>query len=377
MGILQRIFERAFPEFARIHQLPKYVRVAAQAVKDCRTAALGGHVRRCPEGHVTAVWYNSCGHRACPQCGLRRIGQWLDDWQRHLLPTGHFHVVFTLPSELHELWRWNRRPMADLLFRCVKETLFTLLGDAKWLGARPGVLAALHTWSRTLALHPHVHCLLTGGGVSRDGQWREGPGDYLVPVAVIRKLFRGKVLGELEALWQAGQLVLPPTLDGDGMRQVLVAAARKTWNVRLAERYEHGRGGVKYLARYVRGGPIKTKRGVACDGQQVTLRAKVSAPGVRLSVLEFLRRWREHVPLPGFHMVRAWGLYAATQRPQLETCRAQLPLSGLARESWLKPEEREADQPWERCPTCGRTLVITEVLARGGAPPPEPLRQAA
>ena len=377
MGIFQRLFETAFPAFAQTHKLPQHVHVAAQAVKTCRTAALGGHVRRCPAGHVTAVWYNSCGHRACPQCGLRRLGQWLDAWQQLLLPTGHFHVIFTLPSELHELWRWNRTAMATLLFRCVKETLFTLLDDPKRLGARPGVLATLHTWSRTLALHPHVHCLVTGGGVRREGQWQAISTDYLLPVAVVRKLFQGKVLGGIERLWQSGQLVLPPVLDEDGLHQLLVTAAGKQWNVRLVKQYSHGRGVVKYLARYVRGGPIKAQRVRAFDGQQVRLRTKLASADVRLAVPEFLRRWSEHVPLPGFHMVRAWGLYAAAQRQRLEQCRLQLVQESAGTVLPPLQEETGEEAPWERCPTCGRSMPITEAWPRGGAPPPALLPEAA
>jgi hypothetical protein len=137
----------------------------------CRTAALGGHVRQCPAGHVTEVWYNSCRHRACPRCCFQRISQWLDGWLAQLLPTDHFHVIFTLPSELHELWRWNRQLLTEILFHSVRETLLTLLSDSKWLGATPGIVAALHTWSRTLAFHAHVHCLVSGGGLTVQGSW--------------------------------------------------------------------------------------------------------------------------------------------------------------------------------------------------------------
>src|SRR6202008_177228 len=110
-------------------------RVAARAIMTCRTAALGGHVRRCPQGHVTEIWYNSCRHRACPRCCTQRISQWLDGWQQQVLPTAHFHVIFTVPSELHELWQWNRAALTEVLFGSVRETLLTLLGDPQWLGA--------------------------------------------------------------------------------------------------------------------------------------------------------------------------------------------------------------------------------------------------
>src|SRR5262249_8608603 len=239
---LQGILQTSFAAYAQAHPVPRRVWRAAQAVMQCRTAALGGQVRCCPQGHVTEIWYNSCRHRACPRCCHHRISQWLDDWQQQVLPTDHFHVIFTLPSELHELWRWNRAALTEVLFASVRETLGTLLGDPKWLGARPGILATLHTWGRTLALHPHVHCLVSGGGVDATGQWHAVRTGYLLPVVAVRALFRGKVLGAIEQLWLTGQLQVSPQLDDDGIRRVLVAAARQQWNIRIAERYSHGRG---------------------------------------------------------------------------------------------------------------------------------------
>jgi hypothetical protein len=257
-----------------------------------------------------------------------------------------------------------------------------LLSDPKWLGARPGILAALHTWNRTLAFHAHVHCLVSGGGLTVDGQWGAIRTSYLLPVAVVRSLFRGKVLGALEELGLSGQLVVPPRLDEDGVRRVLVEAARQRWNIRIAERYRHGRGVVKYLARYVRGGPIKDHRLVNFEGEQVTFRygnhrevderGKPRQAELTLSVAEFLRRWSEHVPLPGVHTVRAWGLYASTQRKRLEQCREQLPERDTPgtplREAEEQPD-RDHDHPWEECPVCHQRMVVTQVLPRAGAPP--------
>jgi Putative transposase/Transposase zinc-binding domain len=379
---LQGILQASFAAYAQGHKLPRRVWRAAQAVMRCRTAALGGHVRRCPQGHVPEIWYNSCRHRACPRCCARRIGQWLDGWQEQLLPTDHFHVVFTLPSELHELWRWNRAVMTAVLLRRVRATLGRLLGDPKWLGATPGVLAALHTWGRTLALHPHVHCLVTGGGLDAEGQWRVVTNGYLLPVAVVRALFRGKMLGAIEGLWTAGQLRVPPDLDDDSVRRVLVEAARQQWNIRIAERYTHGWGVAKYLARYVRGGPIKDHRLVAFDGQRVTFRyghhralddqGKPRQPELTLSVAEFLDRWSEHVPLSGMHMVRAWGLYASTQRRRLEHCREELPEEESVRKTPRSVEgDPHRERPWEHCRVCRRAMVVTQVLPRAGAPPPQ------
>jgi hypothetical protein len=233
-----------------------------------------------------------------------------------------------------------------------------------------------------LAFHPHVHCLVSGGGLTVDGQWQQVGNGFLLPVAVVRALFRGKVLGALEALWLSGRLQAPAHWPDDGVRQVLVAAARQKWNIRIAERYPHGWGVTKYLARYVRGGPIKDHQFVAWDGQSVTFRygnpreldghGKPQHAELTLSVAEFLRRWSEHVPLPGVHMVRAWGLYASTQRPKLAQCRAQLPEQETPRETPRVGEQappRDHDPPWERCPVCQQPMVVTQVLARAGAPP--------
>jgi hypothetical protein len=378
---LQAILQTSFTAYAERQRVPRRVWRAAHAVMSCRTATLGGHVRRCPQGHVTEIWYNSCRHRACPRCCRQRISQWLDGWQQQILPTDHFHVIFTLPSELHELWCWNRHALTEVLFTSVRETLLTLLSDPKWLGATPGILATLHTWSRTLALHPHAHCLVSGGGLTVQGSWQPVRTGYLLPVAVVRALLQGKVLGELEALWLSGRLQAPAHWPDDGVRQVLVAAARHQWNIRIAERYPHGRGVMNYLARYVRGGPLKDHRLVAFDGERVTFRygnhrnldagGKPHQAELTLRVTEFLHRWSTHVPLPGVHTVRAWGLYASTQRQKLDQCRAQLSEEETPRplpQRTATPLER--DRPWERCPVCQQPMVPTQVLPRAGAPPP-------
>ena len=135
----------------------------------CRTAALGGHVRQCPAGHVTEVWYNSCRHRACPRCCFQRITQWLDQWQEQLLPTDHFHVIFTLPSELHELWRWNRARMTEVLFSQRARDAADVAGGPQMAGGHAGDLGDAAHVEPHAALHPHVHCLVSGGGLTVEG----------------------------------------------------------------------------------------------------------------------------------------------------------------------------------------------------------------
>jgi hypothetical protein len=163
---LQTIFQDAFPAYEQTHPLPPHVRRAARAIMQCRTAILGGHVQACPDGHMARVWYNSCRHRACPQCAYLQTERWLAFQQARLLACDHYHVIFTLPHELNPLWLANVPVMTTLLLQAVRDTLGALLADPKYLGAQPGIIAALHTWSQTLVLHPHLHCLVTGGGLT-------------------------------------------------------------------------------------------------------------------------------------------------------------------------------------------------------------------
>src|SRR2546422_994480 len=173
MGLvtLQDIFCASYPDYERTHALPAHVRRAARAIIQCRTAALGGHVQACPDGHVSRVWYNSCRHRSCPQCAYLQTERWLALQQARLLACDHYHVIFTLPHDLNSLWLANVPVMTTLLCQAVRDMLCTLLADPKYLGAQPGIIAALHTWSQTLLLRPHLHCLVTGGGLTPAGQW--------------------------------------------------------------------------------------------------------------------------------------------------------------------------------------------------------------
>jgi hypothetical protein len=331
---------------------------------------------RCPDGHVQEIRYAPCGHRACPQCGYAHRAESLARWQRLLLPTDHFHVVFTVAHELHELWRWNRGLVADLLFRCVRATLFSVLADPKFLGARPGVLVALHTWGRTLIVHLHLHCVVSAGGLDEDGRWCTLPGEYLAPGPLLRHRFRGKLLSGLEQLARHGQLRCPPGWNQERVQRTLRAAARKQWHVRVVGRYAHGRGVAMYLARYVRGGPIQNHRLLDFDGTTVTLRyanhRRVGANGkppeqtMPLGVEEFLRRWSEHVPVEHFHMIRTWGVYAATQRVALAQCRRQLVVPPVPRP---EPDRTAGPDSDTVCPVCGRALVLSAVIPRAGAPP--------
>jgi hypothetical protein len=383
---LQTILQDAFPAYEQMHPLPAHVRRAARAIMRCRTAALGGHIQACPDGHMARVWYNSCRHRSCPQCAYLQTERWLALQQARLLACDHYHVIFTLPHELNPLWLANVPVMTFLLFQAVRDTLGLLLAAPKYLGAQPGIIAALHTWSQTLLLHPHLHCLVTGGGLTSAGQWVAVRNGFLLPVRVVMAVFRGKMLDAIRQAWTRGALVLPETIRPQQFVNLLNRLGHPTktrWNVRIMERYRHGTGVVTYLARYLRGGPIKNARLVAWDGERVTFTTRTqqeeaderppTRQRITLSTADFLQRLLQHVPAPQTRVVRSYGLYHHTYTEALATCRTHLgqpPVVVPAPLDWQTVCAQHGEAHPERCPTCGQLLVCTEVIPRGGAPPP-------
>ena len=319
----------------------------------------------CPEGHHREVRYNSCRHRSCPRCAYKAIDEWLDKKQEMLLPNDHFHVIFTIPAELRPLWAWNSRSMADVLFAVVRETFFEFLDDPRHLGARPGVLAALHSWGGSMVLHPHIHCLVTAGGVTPDGQWKPVRNGFLLPVRAARVVYRGKLLSRLEGLIRSGAFRLPSDWNLGTAMGALRATPRKKWNIRIEERYKHGVGVATYLARYMRGGPIKNSRLLGFDGKKVSFRygdhRNADAQGrardgvMELYVEDFVGRWLQHVPKKGQRVIRAYGLYHPAFRERLEHCREACEEEGDRPQRHRKP--RDPGRWRNRCPVCRALLV--------------------
>lgn len=383
---LHDIFQLGYPEYECPHPLPAHVRKAARAIMPCRTAVLGGHVHACPDGHIRRIWYNSCRHRSCPQCAFIQVERWLATQRARLLACDHSHVILTMPHDLNPLWLGNPPLLTTLLFQTVRETVLPLLAAPQSLGAQPGIIAALHTWGQTLVLHPPIPCLVTGGGLTADGQWKAVRNGFLVPVRVAMALFRGTCLAALRTAWQRDALQLPEDLRPQAFLTLLhrLGHPKKTrWNVHMQERYPHGTGVATSLARYMRGGPIKNPRLVACDGETVTLRsiehhtqaaaASGRQPQMPRPIGAFLQRVLQHVPPPGTQVVRSWGLSHARHADALTVCRAQLdqpPVVLPVRLAWQTVCAQQGDAHPEQCPICGQLLVCTMVLPRGGVSPP-------
>jgi hypothetical protein len=353
----------------------------------CRTAALGGHVQSCPDGHFSRIWYNSCRHRSCPQCAFIESERWLARQRSRLLACEHYHVIFTVPHELNPLWHGNMRQMSGLLFQAVRDTLMELLGDRKYLDAKPGLMLAFHSWGRTLVLHPHVHALVSGGGLKQDGHWQAVRNGFLLPVRVVKSVFRGKFIAGLRRLHERGELDLPAEMSGRSFINLLnrLGHPKKTsWNVHIRERYAHGEGVATYIARYMRGGPLSNRQLMDASGAQITFQYKDhrdgSSPGqaarrcMRLAADELLRRVLLHVPVPNTQVVRFYGLYHASQSAALGQCQGQLgqePETSTERPGWQTVCALQGDAHPEVCPVCGQELVCTGTVPRHfGTDPP-------
>lgn len=361
---LQDIFSSSFEEFANKHPLALKHYKAAHSIITCRTPAQGGHEQHCPDGHESHIQFHSCRHRSCPQCNGFVKEQWLQKQRERLLPLDHYHVIFTLPHEFHNLWRYNQHAMTQILFKSVSDTLLTLCRDSKYMGGVPGMMLTLHSWGRNLGLHPHIHCLVSGGGLGADGQWHDAKNSYLLPSRVVRQIYKGKLLELVGQGLRSNKLTAPPSDKEVPMDHLLERVSRKPWHVQIQPPYRHGRGVMMYLARYVKGGPLNSRRLVQADEEQVRFRYQDHRDGktktMQLRNEDFLRRLLDHVPEPGQHVVRHYGLYGHRAKGKRQQVRKLLGLTAEREApalSWETFLQGFGDKTKGRCKTCGKALV--------------------
>jgi hypothetical protein len=348
-------------------------RRALHDLANCRTEALGGHVQRCLDCGHERICYNSCRNRHCPKCQALARAQWLDRQAEHLLPVEYHHVVFTLPAELSPLALANPAAVYDLLLRSATATIRAVAANPKRLGATVGVLTVLHTWGQNLHHHPHVHCVVTGGGLSCDAagkldaqpRWVACRPGFFLPVRVLSRVFRGKFLAGLRTLLAAVELQLPGTLAnapvGKGDWARLYA---KDWVVYSKRPFGGPAQVLKYLARYTHRVAISNARLVELRDRQVTFRYRDYASGQKdktmtLDALEFLRRFVQHVLPKGFVKIRHYGLLANAQREgRLALCRRLLLVVSVAA-ALPQPEAAMLEPAQPRCcPNCGSLRLV-------------------
>jgi len=360
-----------------------------RALAQCRTAALGGHVEVCEACGTERVCYDSCRNRHCPKCQGAARAKWLAAEQALLLPVPYFHLVFTLPHALNPLIRVNQRTLYHLLFRAATQTLQEFAQDPKHLGAELGITAVLHTWGQTLTEHVHVHCVVTGGGLSPDGtQWRAGRRRFLFAVKALSQVFRGKYVAGLARLRAQHRLTFAgesaPLMADGAWTTFLHQLHAPAWVVYAKPPWGSPEQVLKYLSRYTHRVAIANSRLVSVGDGVVRFRYKDYATGGTTKVMalqaeEFLRRFLLHVVPPGFVRIRHYGLLAnRTRQEKLTRCRQLLAVVAAAATAVLPPNTRDllaaagaADAAPPRCPVCGGgPLRILERLApHRGIPP--------
>ena len=354
------------------------------AIECCRTAALGGHVEQCDQCHFQRIAYNSCRDRHCPKCQSLARAQWIEDRQAELLDTQYFHVVFTVPEEIAAIAYQNKKVVYDILFRATSETLRIIAADPKHLGAEIGFFAVLHTWGQNLMFHPHLHCVVPGGGISPDGKrWIPCRPDFFLPVRVLSPLFRRLFLEWLEKAFEDDQLKFFSSLeqlqDHRAFLRYLAPLRKKKWVVYAKKPFAGPQQVLDYVGRYTHRVAISNNRILNIEDGQVTFRYKDYRNGsqqktMTLSAHEFIRRFLLHVLPEGFHRIRYYGFLGNRYRKEkLEQCRQLLGM--IPREPDSPSEVAELDYRdryqaltssslWE-CPAChrGRMIVIAEIPA--------------
>jgi len=355
------------------------------AIEACRTAELGGHVARCDGCERLAVSYNSCRNRHCPKCQGQAAKAWLADREADLLSVPYFHVVFTLPTPIAAIAFRNKAVVYDLLFKAAAETLTTIAADPKHLGARIGLIGVLHTWGSAMTHHPHVHCIVPGGGLSADGQrWIACRKGFFLPVRVLSRLFRRLFLEKLAAAHARGRLSffgeLARLTDPKAFAAHLAPLRRAEWVVYAKPPFGGPAAVLAYLARYTHRVAIANSRLISLDDHAVRFRWKdyrtadpstgaVKIKTMALSPDEFIRRFLLHVLPSGFHRIRHYGLLAKGPRaPDLGRLRALIASQSGQTATPPDPEPDPPEPEPQTCPGCGGRLRIVEIFRRGCTP---------
>ncbi len=346
------------------------------AIERCRSAALGGHVLCCEGCAEVQIAYNSCRNRHCPKCQGSAARRWLENHQADLLPVDYYHVVFTLPAAISDIAYQNKAVIYDLLFKAAAETLLTIAADPKRLGARLGITAVLHTWGSSLTHHPHIHCIVPGGGLSLDGEhWVACKPGFFLPVRVLSRLFRRLLLDKLSAAHRAGQLQFfgqhQALADGQAFARYLSPLRNTDWVVYAKRPFAGPEAVLAYLSRYTHRVAISNSRLIACDERGVTIKWKDYRAKrcdryktLTLATDEFIRRFLLHVLPSGLHRIRHYGLFANHIRVKHVQRLREL----LSEENVDAPEtETTDDHPTTStyiCKSCGAAMIIIETFER-------------
>ena len=349
------------------------------AIEHCRSAALGGHVLHCNNCDRSQIAYNSCRNRHCPKCQATAAQRWLEARQAELLPVEYYHVVFTLPAQISDIAYQNKAVIYHLMFKAAAQTLLIIAADPKHLGARIGMTMVLHTWGSAMTHHPHVHCIVPGGGISNDGQrWMACRPGFFLPVRVLSRLFRRLFLEQLMVAYNCGQLQFFGRLQKLANKQTfddsLQPVRNIEWVVYAKRPFAGPKAVLAYLARYTHRVAIANSRLISYDQHGVTFKYKdyrqkqqYRHKTMTLDTDEFIRRFLIHVLPQGFHRIRHYGLFANTVRSNNLSQIRQLLHTPQTTANVISTN---VDPPHcvYLCQTCGSPMVIIQILDPDHAP---------
>lgn len=362
-------------QFEQQHQPLQQHKRVLNAIAKCRTAALGGHVDLCDHCGHQRISYNSCRNRHCPKCQGTNRERWILDRQHDLLPVPYFHLVFTLPQQLNSYCLKSPEVLYNILFQASKETIMQLGLDEKHLGAKMGMITVLHTWGQQLWLHPHVHCIVPGGGVTQAGHWKmcRGKGKYLFPGKVMSRVFRGKFMERLKTFCRKEK--------SDSYRMELTASFinslyKTDWVVYAKQPFLGPKQVIEYLGRYTHRIAISNHRIKSIADNQVTFSYKDYKQGgnqktMALEAGEFLRRFCLHILPPGFMKIRHYGILSSRAKPQLKMQQMRMGVSIIKKEklTWQQITKQVMGFDVEQCPCCKTGKMITILFFEANAPP--------
>ena len=315
---IRQVFAAAFPGYSKSHVLSPEQISAARCIMQCKTGSLGYNYYECPQcGHVRAV-PRSCGNRNCPNCQAISKAAWLEERKGELIGAPYYHIVGTLPHELNPLLSANRKALYELLHKSMGKALVQLSNDPKYLGATPGIVQVIHTWDQLLHYHVHVHCVVSGGGLTKDKRLVTMPQDapFFMPVKVVAAMYKGKFMAGLKDLRSAGKLLIPDGAAGlsqeDGWKRFIDHLYRTDWNVYIKQTFNGNGNAIEYLSRYANRIAISNSRILSFKDGNVTFSYTDRKDGGRkkektITAEEFIRRYIQHVVPKGFQKIRYYG----------------------------------------------------------------------
>lgn len=337
--MIRKIWMDSYDDFCSIASFQSDVqRKASQAILQCKTGSLGYNVSECPDCGHTEFHNNSCRNRNCPNCQAVSKEIWVDKRRAEVIDSPYFHVVFTLPHELNSLIYCNQCLLYDLLHKCCAQTLLELCADKKYLGATSGIIQVLHTWNQELDYHVHMHCIISGGGITKDSKLRCSKETFFIPVFVLRDKFKGKYLALLKKLYQKGALYFSGSCShlksADTWTSFCDSLYRKDWCPYIKETFNGFGNAIEYLGKYTHKIAISNSRILSAEDNKVTFSARGKNPGeprrtVSLNSTEFIRRYLMHVLPPGFQKIRYYGFL--TNRYKSQNLRLIFALQGHQR----------------------------------------------